>query len=57
MDSYPDVSAKEQTFYLQGYKIDRKKMREILSREEDEPDGVFEALWYQPIINSIPETA
>jgi hypothetical protein len=39
------------------FTLDRKKMREILPREEDEPDGVFEALWYQPIINPIPETA
>lgn len=57
MDSYRDISAKKPIFYLQGYKIDRKKMRDILPREEPEPDEIFEALWYQPIVESIPETA
>jgi hypothetical protein len=46
----------KRTFYLKGYKLDREKIRHTFPKEDGDPDENYELLWYQPIINQIPET-
>jgi hypothetical protein len=44
-------------FHIQGYKLDRQKIRDTFPREEHEPDEIYEFTWYRPIVERIPETA
>ena len=46
----------EPVFYIQGYKIDPQKIRELL-HEENEPDENRASNWYDYILTRIPETA
>jgi hypothetical protein len=38
------IVKKKRILYLQGYKIDRKKMRNVFPKEEREPEEFYEAL-------------
>jgi len=45
------------TFFLKGFKLDRKKIRHQFPREENEPEGNYELSWYPVILDCIPATA
>jgi hypothetical protein len=49
----------EKTFYIKGYKLDNKKIRNKWPREEYELEetGSYETTWHIPIIEAIPESA